>query len=98
MVTTRKRVFALIAALILLINGVTTGGANNKLISNFVFSGGGSPASQGDIRLNSTIGQPVSGRSTASKYSLNTGYWSREVTLSASPSQTKLYLPFVLKE
>lgn len=41
----------------------------------WVLGGGGGQASSGDVSLNSTLGQPVTGSSSAGEVSLQSGYW-----------------------
>jgi hypothetical protein len=41
----------------------------------WVMGGGGGPASGGEVSLNSTFGQPVTGSSSAGEVTLQSGYW-----------------------
>jgi hypothetical protein len=87
-----KRIPLVILVLILAL-GATAGLARAGSSSNYAIewqalAGGGQAAeSSGGVRLNGTLGQPITGASTSGDVSLEAGYWS---------NTPKLYVYYLL--
>jgi hypothetical protein len=81
----------LAALLLILIVGVVSAAplVTNPAVDWWVFSGGGAPASVGDIALNGSLGQSIIGTSSSTNYSLDAGYWLK--------GRYKTFMPLILK-
>lgn len=95
---TRTAVFVLLALAVLTVGGVAW--ASNSANYAFpwqVLSGGGAPATGGNVALNGSLGQTAVGPSTSASYSLGAGYW---YGIGAAPpvGSVKMYLPLVFRE
>ena len=76
---------------------VLAGSSANYAINWQVFGDGGQPiANAGQtVTLNGTLGQPVSGISSATGLTLSAGYWTSDVSAITTGSQ--LFLPIIFK-
>jgi hypothetical protein len=98
----RIAVFGLAALLILLLAGVARAGSSANYAINWqVFSGGGAPASAGNVSLNGSLGQTAIGLSSGGPVKLGAGFWS---VLSLVPQQPQAapqnqitYLPLIFR-
>jgi hypothetical protein len=83
--------------LILLVAGVAGAGQSASYAVNWqVLSGGGAPASAGDVSLNATLGQTAIGPSTSTSYKLGAGYWFGNMGGQA-PGGNQIHLPIIFK-
>lgn len=69
-------------ALLLAVGGAAL--AAGEAVDWWVLSGGGAPASGGNVTLNTTLGQPVAGPSFTGDIGLGAGYWYGNAALTAS--------------
>jgi hypothetical protein len=90
------RIVTLVLALSLLLAGLA-GSAEPDAIDWWVLAGGGGPRSgNGQMSLDATLGQPVTGPSAGGDTRLNDGYW-QPMPEPAVPDY-HIYLPVVLRE
>jgi hypothetical protein len=81
-----KRIPLVILVLILALGATAglawAGSSSNYAIEWQALAGGGQAAeSSGGVRLNGTLGQPITGASTGGEVSLGAGYWSNTPNL-----------------
>lgn len=90
------RILALVLALSLLLVGLA-GSAVPDAIDRWVIAGGGGQLTDGGhVRLNATVGQPITGPSAGDRLQLNAGYW-QQVPEPPIPAYF-IYLPVVLRD
>jgi hypothetical protein len=77
--------------LLLVAGAVWARSSGNYAIDWEVMSGGGAPASGGNVTLDGSLGQTAVGPSTSSSYSLGAGYWT------GMEGEQRIYLPLVLR-
>ena len=87
-----------LGVLLILLVAVTTVWASTSApytIRKQVLSSGGEPmeSSSGEVTMNSTIGQPVTGESTSRNYAVIPGFWSR-----LSQWVQEIFLPLIVKD
>jgi hypothetical protein len=88
--------FGLAALLIFLVAGTAWAGRSAHYAIDWqVLSGGGAPASIGNVSLNGSLGQTAIGPSASTSYNLDAGYWFERVA--AIPGSRQFYLPLVVK-
>ena len=90
----RKHLVALgigVLLLLLLAGAAWARSSGNYAIDWEVISGGGAPASGGNVTLDGSLGQTAVGPSTSSSYSLGAGYWT------GTEGEQRVYLPLVLR-
>ncbi len=88
--------FGLAALFIFLVAGTAGAGRSAHYAIDWqVLSGGGAPASAGNVSLNGSLGQTAIGPSTSTNYRLGAGYWFEMVP--AAPGSRRIYLPVVFK-
>ena len=91
--TRTRTVRAGLALVVVLLVGVGWAGASaGPAIDWEVLSGGGAPASAGQVTLNGSLGQTAIGPSTGGELSLGAGFW---YGLGGGPY--RVYLPITLK-
>ena len=89
----KKRIFVLclVILLILATAGAALAGSSTRFDVYWqVISGGGAPASSGDVGLNGSLGQSLIGASSSTSYGLDAGYWRQ--------GSFMIYLPVLLKQ
>ena len=69
------RVLALVLVLLLLLWGLVRGEASDSVDWWVMASGGGPLGASGQVALDATLGQPVTGPSQAGGITLGGGYW-----------------------
>lgn len=84
---------SLTAALLLALIGIVSVTAASSLfnIEWGVFSSGGGGISAGDIQLNSSLGEPITGYSTGGVFSLDSGTWTDNL------EQKSIFMPVVIR-
>ncbi len=83
----------LAAALLLAFLGIVSVSAASSLINIEwgVFSGGGGRIGAGDIQLDSSLGEPITGESSGGDISLDSGTWTEEL------EALNVFLPVILR-
>ncbi len=84
---------SLAAALLLALIGIVSVSADNSLfnIEWGVFSSGGGRISAGDVQLDSSLGEPITGNSTGGEISLDSGTWTDIL------EQKSVFLPLIIR-
>ena len=85
------RVILLILAVLFLFSGVALAMSPDATMAfdRWVMGGGEAPRASSPLAMQATIGQPVTGHTTASTLEMYWGYW--------GPQPYAVYLPLVLK-
>jgi hypothetical protein len=90
----RKLILILVASLLLATPVLAQISANYDLSWHVVAGGGGKMQGSG-YNLQGTLGQPLTGPSSGSSHSLNSGYWSGLLN-NLPPPGHPIYLPIIL--
>lgn len=95
---TRLVAFSLAILLIMLLAGLAGAGSSASFAIDWqVFSGGGAPATAGNVSLNGSLGQTAIGPSSAGgNVTLGAGFWSGLSVLQAAPGNP-VYLPVIIR-
>lgn len=95
----KTRVVAVVLAVLLIIMMVGVAGAGssaNYAIDWQVLTGGGAPASGGNVTLNGSLGQTAIGPASGGNVNVGSGYWFG-IGQSGGDSGQPVYLPIILR-
>jgi hypothetical protein len=82
---------ALVLLVVLLLAGQALAEPLAAAIDWWVIAAGGGPASGGNVAMESTLGQPVAGRSGGGDIALSAGY--RQAAATSEPTTYRQFLP-----
>lgn len=86
----RDMAIALIVLCLMLVAAAGVRGAQSVAIDRGVIAGGGAHLAQGDVRLDTTLGQPIVGAYTQGDLALCVGFWCQH-------PEFHIYIPVVLR-